>query len=115
MMRIIKPCFNNADHKPESHSQVQDICGFPREGRTAEVAETLDAKHWAPVVVNTLLVNMNKCTMYDSVKKDLIILGNRHLPDTLVIIDSRKSQLGRTQNINNLISHNIIRDTCSQV
>ena len=31
-----------------SHSQVQDICGFPTEDKMVAVAGTLDGRHWAP-------------------------------------------------------------------
>ena len=37
--------------KPVSHSQVQDICDSPREGKRVAVGGTLDAKHSAPGII----------------------------------------------------------------
>ena len=37
--------------KPVSHSQVQDTCGSPREGKRVAVGGTLDAKHSAPGII----------------------------------------------------------------
>ena len=41
-------CHLNSWLKPVSHSQVQDICGFPTEDKMVAVAGTLDGRHWAP-------------------------------------------------------------------